>query len=106
MYPDYRYPLWGRKRKDATSGKDDASAGPSEPAPKSKRVKVLTHRPCFIEPAIVPKFVSEASSATEAKEPTPAQKTEEPTATLKAEKLKSRELKGQNIRNFKSFGRS
>jgi hypothetical protein len=34
----------------------------------------------------VPEFVGEASSATEAKEPTPAQKTEELTATPKAEK--------------------
>jgi hypothetical protein len=77
VYPDYRYPLRGRKRKDATSGKDDASAAPSEPMPKRKRVKVLTHRPRFIEPAIVPEFVGEASSATEAKNPIPAQKTEE-----------------------------
>jgi hypothetical protein len=68
MYPDYRYPLRGQKRKDVTSGKDDASAAPSKPAPKRKRVKVLTHRPRFIEPAIVPEFVGETSSATEAKE--------------------------------------
>jgi hypothetical protein len=87
MYPDYRYPLRGRKRKDATSGKDDASALPSEPAPKRKRVKVLTHRPRFIESAIVPEFVGETSSATEAKEPTPAQKTEELTAAPKAKKI-------------------
>jgi hypothetical protein len=87
MYPDYRYPLWGRKRKDATSGKDDASAAPSEPAPKRKKVKVLTYRPRFIEPVIVPEFVGETSSATEAKEPTPAQKTEELTATPKDEKI-------------------
>ena len=95
MYPDYRYPLRGRKRKDATSGKDDASAAPSEPAPKRKKVKVLTHRPRFIEPAIVTEFVGETSSATEAKEPALAQKTEELTATPKVEKLKNRELKGQ-----------
>jgi hypothetical protein len=50
-------------------------------------VKVLTHRPCFIEPAIVPEFVSETSSATEAKEPAPTQKTEELTATPKVEKI-------------------
>jgi hypothetical protein len=43
QYPDYRYPLRGQKRKHATSGKDDASAAPSEPAPKRKKVKVLTH---------------------------------------------------------------
>jgi hypothetical protein len=95
MYPDYRYPLWGQKRKGATSGKDDASAAPSEPAPKRKKVKVLTHRLHFIEPAIVPEFVGETSSATEAKEPALAQKTEELTATPKVEKLKNRELKGQ-----------
>jgi hypothetical protein len=45
MYPDYRYPPRGQKRKSATSGKDAASAAPSEPAPKRKKVKVLTHRP-------------------------------------------------------------
>jgi hypothetical protein len=95
MYPDYRYPLRGQKRKGATSGKDDASAAPSEPAPKRKKVKVLTHRPRFIEPAIVLEFVGETSSATEAKEPAFAQKTEELTATPKVEKLKNRELKGQ-----------
>jgi hypothetical protein len=94
MYPDYRYPLRGRKRKDATSGKDDASAAPSEPTPKRKKVKVLTHRPRFIEPAIVPEFVGETSSATEAKEPTPAQKTEELTATPKAKKIEEPRAKG------------
>jgi hypothetical protein len=87
MYPDYRYPLRGQKIKDATSGKDDASAAPSEPAPKRKKVNVLTHRPRFIEPAIVPKFVGEASLTTEAKEPALAQKTEELTATTKVEKI-------------------
>jgi hypothetical protein len=50
-------------------------------------VKVLTHRPRFIEPAIVPEFVGETSSAAEAKEPTPAQKIDELTATPKAEKI-------------------
>jgi hypothetical protein len=33
-------------------------------------MKVLTHRPCYIEPATVPEFVGETSSATETKEPT------------------------------------
>jgi hypothetical protein len=69
MYPDYRYPSRGQKRKSATSGKDDASAALSDPAPKMKKVKVLTHRPRFIEPAIVPEFGGETSPATKAKEP-------------------------------------
>jgi hypothetical protein len=97
MYPDYRYPLRGQKRKGATSGKDDASAAPSEPAPKRKKVKVLTHRPRFIEPAIVPEFVGETSSATEAKEPALAQKTEELTATPKAEKIGEPRAEGTKI---------
>jgi hypothetical protein len=78
MYPDYRYPSRGQKRKGATTGKDDASATSSEPAPKRKKVKVLTHRSRFIEPAIVPEFGGETSSATEAKNPAITQKTEEP----------------------------
>jgi hypothetical protein len=74
MYPDYRYPPRGQKRKIATSGKDVVSAAPSEPAPKRKKVKVLTHRPLYIELATVPEFGGETSSATEAKEPAPPRK--------------------------------
>jgi hypothetical protein len=97
MYPDYRYPPWGQKRKSATSGKDVASATPSEPAPKRKKVKVLTHRPRYIEPAIVPKFGGETSSATEAKDPAPTQKIEEPAAMLKTSSAKLAEPKADNI---------
>jgi hypothetical protein len=43
VYPDYRYPPRGQKRKGATSEKADASTASSEPAPKRKKVKVLTH---------------------------------------------------------------
>jgi hypothetical protein len=96
MYPDYRYPLRGQKRKGATSGKDDASASPSEPAPKRKKVKVLTHRSRFIEPAIVPEFVGETSSATEAKEIVLAQKTEELRAWPKVERIE--ELRAEGTR--------
>jgi hypothetical protein len=60
-------------------------------------VKVLTHRPRFIEPAIVPEFVGEASSATEAKEPTPAQKTEELTVMPKDEKIEEPKAEGTKI---------
>jgi hypothetical protein len=78
VYPDYRYPTRGQKRKDTASGKEVASAAPSEPAPKRKKLKVLTHRPRYIEPATVPEFVGETSSAPEAKEPTPLPNIEEP----------------------------
>jgi hypothetical protein len=97
MYPDYRYPQRGQKRKSATSRKDVTSAAPSEPAPKRRKVKVLTHRPCYIEPATVPEFGGETSSATEAKEPALTQKIEEPVAMPKALLAKSAEPKADNI---------
>jgi hypothetical protein len=87
VYPDYRYPTQGQKRKDTASVKEAASAAPSEPAPKRKTLKVLTHRPRYIEPAIVPEFVGETSSATEAKELTPLPNIEEPAIMPEMEKI-------------------
>jgi hypothetical protein len=75
IYPDYRYPLrgQGKKRKAATS---DTPVGP---VLKGKKLKVLTHRPCYIEPAMIPEFSEGASSATETKETVqPAQNTRDP----------------------------
>jgi hypothetical protein len=96
VYPDYHYPVRGQKRKNTSSAKETTSAAPSEPAPKRKRVKVLTHRPRYIELATVPEFAGEASSATEAKESTllPGTKelVEEP-ATEKIEEAKTEEAK-------------
>jgi hypothetical protein len=77
VYPDYCYPIQGQKRKGTTSVKEVALAALSEPALKRKKMKVLTHRPRYIEPAKVPEFVGETSSATEAKEPTHLQNIEE-----------------------------
>jgi hypothetical protein len=100
VYPDYRYPTRGQKRKDTSSAKEAASAAPSEPAPKRKRVKVLTHRPHYIELAIVPEFVGETSSATEAKEPTPLPHVEELAevpVTEKIEELRAEETKTSEV---------
>jgi hypothetical protein len=81
VYPDYRYPVRGQGKKRKTA----ASATPDEPAPKGKKWKVLTHRPCYIEPTVVPDFGGEASSAAELKEPAPpTQKIEEPAVMPKA----------------------
>jgi hypothetical protein len=96
MYPDYRYPSRGQKRKGRTSGKDDASADPIEPVPKRKKVKA--HRPCYIEPVIVPEYGGETSSAAEAKETAPMQKTEEPAATPKTPLAKLGEPKVDNVK--------
>jgi hypothetical protein len=82
VYPDYRYPTRGQKRKNTASAKDVASAVPSEPALEKKKIKVLTHRPHYIEPATVLEYVSETSSATEAKELTPLPNVEEPIIML------------------------
>jgi hypothetical protein len=45
----------------------------------------------------VPEFVGEASLATEAKKPIPAQKTEELTATPKAERIEESKVEGTKI---------
>jgi hypothetical protein len=64
IYPDYRYLLQRQEKKR----KFAASVTPVEPVPKSKKVKVLTHRPHYIEPVVVTNFGAGSSSATEAKE--------------------------------------
>jgi hypothetical protein len=71
IYPDYCYPLrrQGKRRKGTTS----AISG----APKGKKIKVLTHRPRYIETAIVPKFGEETSSAAEAEPAAPAARSAE-----------------------------
>jgi hypothetical protein len=77
----------GQKRKNTSPAKEIASAAPREPAPKRKKVKVLTHPPRCIEPATVPEFIGEASSATEAREPTLVPKSEEMAEAPAIEKM-------------------
>jgi hypothetical protein len=77
VYPDYHYPLWGQGKKRKAA----ALAALAEPVPKDvgKKMKVLTHRPRYIEPVVVPEFGEESSSATESRETVPPlQRTEEP----------------------------
>jgi hypothetical protein len=94
VYPDYRYPPRGQKRKGASSGKVATSAAPSEPMPKSKKLKVLTHQPRYIELAVVPEFGGKTSSAVDPKEPIPrTQKAEEPATMLKAPSAEQAEAK-------------
>jgi hypothetical protein len=81
VYPDYHYPLrgQGKKRKVAALA---TIVVPAEP--KSKKIKVLTHRPRYIEPAIVPKLGEGASSTAEARQAAPiAQGIEEPNVVPK-----------------------
>jgi hypothetical protein len=79
VYPDYCYLLRGQgvKRKIAASEKVAALAITAEP--KGKKMKVLTHRPRYIEPVVIPEFGEGASSAAKTKEIVPpAQRTKEP----------------------------
>jgi hypothetical protein len=97
VYPDYHYSARGQKRKSATSAQETASAAPSEPAPKRQRVRVLTHRPRYIEPATVPEFAGETSSATDIKEPTSLSKIEEKAEAPSAEKAEQPRTEGTKI---------
>jgi hypothetical protein len=92
VYPDYRYPLRGQGKKR----KAIAVAASAEPMSKatSKKMKVLTHRPRYIEPTVVPEFGGEASSAAEPREPVPpTEKTEEPVIMPKVRSAELAELK-------------
>jgi hypothetical protein len=60
---------------------------------KKGKIKVLTHRPRYIEPATVPEFVGESSSAPEAKEPTPLPNIEEPVIMPEIEKIEEPKAK-------------
>jgi hypothetical protein len=102
VYPDYRYPTRGQKRKNTPSAKEVASAAPSEPAPKRKRVKVLTHRPRYIEPATVPEYVGETFAATKAKEPTLLPNVEEPIIIPKMKKIEEPEATETRTREILS----
>jgi hypothetical protein len=97
IYPDYYFPMRGQKRKNTAPAKDTTSAAPREPAPKRKKVKVSTHPPCCIEPATVPEFIGEASSATEAREPTAALKSEEMAEAPAIRKEKSEERETPDV---------
>jgi hypothetical protein len=99
VYPDYHYPVRGQKRKNTSSAKETTLAAPSEPAPK-RRVKVITHRPRYIELATVPEFAGETSSAIEAKESTLMPEIEELAevpATEKIEEPRTEETKTSEV---------
>jgi hypothetical protein len=63
------------------------------PKAAGKKMKVLTHRPCYIEPAVVPEFGGEASSTAESRESAPMQKAEEPATMPKAPSVELVETK-------------
>jgi hypothetical protein len=90
MYPDYCYPLQkqGKKRK--------ATASSIFVVPKGKKIKVLTHKPRYIETATVPKFGEEISYAAEAEPAAPA--AEELTVVPKVPIVKPVEAENETTR--------
>jgi hypothetical protein len=76
VYPDYTYPSrkQGKKRKTAASV--------ISIVPKGKKIKVLTHRPRYIETAMVPKLGEGTSSIAEPGQSAPAGRSAEETAEV------------------------
>jgi hypothetical protein len=97
IYPNYCYPLrrQGKKRKIAASA--------TTVVPKGKKIKVLTHRPRYIETAVVPEFGEGTSSAAEAKQAIPAEaETKGSTAAPKVPIVGSAEAKDDVAKEPKS----
>jgi hypothetical protein len=76
VYPDYTYPSrkQGKKRKTAASA--------ISVVPKGKKIKVLTHRPRYIEAVTVPKLGEGTSSTDEAEQAAPAGRSTEESAVM------------------------
>jgi hypothetical protein len=78
VYPDYRYPLRGQEKKRK------AAASATTVVPQSKKLKVLTHPPRYIEPAKVPELGEGPSSAAKARKTASiVQSVEDPTVVSK-----------------------
>jgi hypothetical protein len=91
VYPNYIYPSrkQGKKRKTAASA--------ISVVPKGKKIKVLTHRPRYIETTTVPKFGEGASSTAEAEQAAPTvQSAEESAVVPKVSTTESAEVSIQN----------
>jgi hypothetical protein len=93
VYPDYCYPLrrQGKKRK--------TTALATTAVLKGKKINVLTHRPRYIEPAVVPEFGKGTSSTAETKQVTPVvQSAKESSVVLKVPTVGSAEGKEDTTR--------
>jgi hypothetical protein len=88
VYPDYHYPIKGQEKKRKTT----TSATVAES--KGKKIKVLTHRPRYIEPAVVLEFGAGSTLAAEATQTASiTQSAEEPSVMPKTHIVESVEDK-------------
>jgi hypothetical protein len=87
IYPDYSYPLRkGKKRKIVASA--------ATTVPKGKKMKVLTHRPRYIETVVVLEFGERTSSTAEGEQDAPATRSAEgSTVVLKVTTARPTEAK-------------
>jgi hypothetical protein len=76
VYPDYIYPLQKQVKKRKTA------ASAISVVLKGKKIKVLTHRPRYIETATVPKFGEGTSFTVEAKQVAPTCRSTEESAAV------------------------
>jgi hypothetical protein len=90
VYPDYHYPLRkGKKRK--------AAALAATAVPKGKKMKVLTHRPRYIETTVMLELGEGTSSTAEAEQATPAARSAEgSTIVPKVHTVGPTEIKGDS----------
>jgi hypothetical protein len=75
----------------SSSAKSELSLLAERSGTSATSVKVLTHRPRYIEPTTVPEFTGETSSATEAEEPTLLPEVAEMAEVPATEKIKEPE---------------
>jgi hypothetical protein len=88
IYPDYHYLPQGQGRKSKTTTSAPAASATAGVS-KSKKMKVLTHPPRYIEPAMVPDFVEGATSPGEARRAaSTTQSIEDPTVMPKTHTVK------------------
>jgi hypothetical protein len=71
MYPDYCYPLRRQGKKRITA------ASATSAVLKGKKMKVPSHRPRYIEQAVVPEFGEGTTSTAEVKQAAPAARSAE-----------------------------
>jgi hypothetical protein len=100
VYPDYRYPIRGQKRKGTASMKEVASAVPSEPTPKRKKMKILTHGHAILSRPQCPSLSVRLLRLLKPKNLYLRRKLKSRLQHRRLKELKSRKLKGQKYQKF------
>jgi hypothetical protein len=100
VYPDYRYPLRGEKRKGIVSVKEVASAAPSEPTPKRKKGRFLPTGHATLSRPQCPSLSVRLLRLLKPKNLFLRRKLKSWLQHRRLKELKSRKLKGQKYQKF------